>query len=109
EVPSARTRGRLSWPRCVGGAVDVPDQSTRAGAPRLQPAPVGVTRSPLRRRPTGQAPPLPHHRHINGAGWLVASIVLVALSLAVFAGGCAASPSRSRSWTTRSSGGWPGW
>jgi tRNA A-37 threonylcarbamoyl transferase component Bud32 len=65
----------------------VPDQTTRAGAPRLQPAPAGATRSPLRRRPTGEAPPLPHHLQISGVGWLVASIVLVALSLAVFAGG----------------------
>jgi tRNA A-37 threonylcarbamoyl transferase component Bud32 len=65
----------------------VPDQTTRAGAPRLQPAPAGTTRSPPRRRPTGEAPPLPHHLQISGVGWLVAAIVLVALSVAVFAGG----------------------
>jgi tRNA A-37 threonylcarbamoyl transferase component Bud32/membrane-associated phospholipid phosphatase len=30
---------------------------------------------------------LPHHLHTTGVGWLVASVVLVALSMAVFAGG----------------------
>ncbi|HWD43043.1 MAG TPA: phosphatase PAP2 family protein, partial [Actinomycetota bacterium] len=67
--------------------MDVPDQTTRAGAPRLQPARAGTTRSPLRRRPTGEPPPLPYHLQTSGVGWLAASIVLVALSVAVFAGG----------------------
>jgi tRNA A-37 threonylcarbamoyl transferase component Bud32 len=75
------------WSLRAGRAVDVPDQTTRAGVPRLQPALAGTTRSPPRRRPTGEAPPLPHHLQVSGVGWLVASIVLVALSLAVFAGG----------------------
>jgi hypothetical protein len=30
---------------------------------------------------------LPHHLHTTGVGWLVASVVLVALSMVVFAGG----------------------
>jgi hypothetical protein len=63
------------------------DQTTRAGAPQPQPAPAGTTRPPRRRRPTGEAPPLPHHLQISGVGWLVASVVLVGLSIAVFAGG----------------------
>ena len=41
---------------------------------------------PRRRRPSGQ-PPLPHHLQTTGVGWLVAAVVLVALSLVVFADG----------------------
>jgi tRNA A-37 threonylcarbamoyl transferase component Bud32/membrane-associated phospholipid phosphatase len=68
--------------------VDVPaDQSTRIGAPRLPPSPTGPLRSPRRRRPSGEAPPLPHHLQTSGVGWLVALGVLVALSMVVFAGG----------------------
>jgi tRNA A-37 threonylcarbamoyl transferase component Bud32/membrane-associated phospholipid phosphatase len=68
--------------------VDVPaDQSTRMGAPRLPPSPTGPLRSPRRRRPSGEAPPLPHHLQTSGVGWLVALGVLVALSMVVFAGG----------------------
>jgi membrane-associated phospholipid phosphatase len=52
----------------------------RPGAPR-------VGQSGRRRRPTGEAPPLPHHLQVSGVGWLVASVVLVALSLVIFAGG----------------------
>jgi tRNA A-37 threonylcarbamoyl transferase component Bud32 len=40
-----------------------------------------------RRRPSGEAPPLPHHLQTSGVGWLVALVVLVGLSIAVFAGG----------------------
>jgi len=68
--------------------VDVPaDHSTRIGAPRLQPSPTGPLRSPRRRRPSGEAPPLPYHLQTSGVGWLVALVVLVALSMVVFAGG----------------------
>jgi tRNA A-37 threonylcarbamoyl transferase component Bud32/membrane-associated phospholipid phosphatase len=68
--------------------VDVPaDQSTRTSAPRQQPAPTGPLRSLRRRRPSGEAPPLPHHLQTSGVGWLVALVVLVALSIVVFAGG----------------------
>jgi membrane-associated phospholipid phosphatase len=44
-------------------------------------------RSRRRRRPTGEPPPLPHHLELSGLGWLVAAVVLVALSIAVFARG----------------------
>jgi tRNA A-37 threonylcarbamoyl transferase component Bud32/membrane-associated phospholipid phosphatase len=68
--------------------VDVPaDQSTRTSGSRLQPSPAGPPRSPRRRRPSGEPPPLPHHLHTTGVGWLVASGVLIALSVVVFAGG----------------------
>jgi tRNA A-37 threonylcarbamoyl transferase component Bud32/membrane-associated phospholipid phosphatase len=46
-----------------------------------------VRQSGRRRRPSGEAPPLPHHLHTSGVGWLVALVVLVALSIAVFGGG----------------------
>jgi tRNA A-37 threonylcarbamoyl transferase component Bud32 len=40
-----------------------------------------------RRRPSGEAPPLPHHLQTSGIGWLVALVVLVTLSIAVFDSG----------------------
>jgi tRNA A-37 threonylcarbamoyl transferase component Bud32/membrane-associated phospholipid phosphatase len=52
----------------------------RPGAHRVRP-------SGRRRRPSGEAPPLPRHLQTSGVGWLVASVVLVALSMVVFAGG----------------------
>jgi tRNA A-37 threonylcarbamoyl transferase component Bud32 len=65
--------------------MDVPaDQSTRAVAQRPPP---GTVRRARRRRPTGAAPPLPHHVQTSGVGWLIASVVLVALSAVVFARG----------------------
>ena len=30
---------------------------------------------------------MPHHLHMTGVGWLVTAVVLVALSMVVFAGG----------------------
>jgi tRNA A-37 threonylcarbamoyl transferase component Bud32/membrane-associated phospholipid phosphatase len=67
--------------------VDVPaDQSTPTSVPRLQPAPTGPLRAPRRRRPSGEPPPLPHHLQTSGVGWLVALVVLVVLSRAVFGG-----------------------
>src|SRR5215204_5614434 len=63
------------------------DRSTRTSAPRRQPAPAETQRLPRRRRPTGEAPPLPYHLQTSGVGWLVAGLVLVALTIAVFAGG----------------------
>ena len=64
--------------------MDLPaDQSTRTSTSGLRPPPP----APRRRRPSGEPPPLPHHLHTTGVGWLVASVVLVALSMAVFAGG----------------------
>ena len=52
----------------------------RPGTQRVRP-------SGRRRRPSGEAPPLPHHLQTSGVGWLVALVVLVALSIVVFAGG----------------------
>ena len=46
-----------------------------------------IRRSGRRRRPSGEAPPLPHQLQTTGVGWLVASVVLVGLSIVVFAGG----------------------
>ena len=53
----------------------------------VETGPAGIRRSPGRRRPSGQPPPLPHHLQTTGVGWLVAAVVLVALSLLVFADG----------------------
>ena len=39
-----------------------------------------------RRRPSGRPPPLPHPVQATGVGWLAAMIVLVAMSLVLFAG-----------------------
>src|SRR5215211_3762483 len=46
-----------------------------------------VRPSGRRRRPSGEAPPLPHHLQTSGVGWLVALVVLVVLSIGVFDGG----------------------
>jgi tRNA A-37 threonylcarbamoyl transferase component Bud32/membrane-associated phospholipid phosphatase len=46
-----------------------------------------IRRSPRRRRPSGQPPPLPRHLRVTGVGWLAAAVVLVVLSVVVFAGG----------------------
>jgi tRNA A-37 threonylcarbamoyl transferase component Bud32 len=65
--------------------MDVPaEQSTRTA---VQHVPAGTIRRARRRRPTGEAPPLPHHLQISGVGWLVVAVVLVTLSAVVFAGG----------------------
>ena len=67
--------------------MDVPaDQSTAKRTPRLR-APTRILRSPRRRRPTGEPPPLPYHLQTSGVGWLIAGVVLVGLTLAVFARG----------------------
>ena len=63
------------------------DQSTQTSAPRLQPAPAETQRLPRRRRPTGEAPPLPYHLQTSGVRWLIAGVVLVALTIVVFARG----------------------
>jgi tRNA A-37 threonylcarbamoyl transferase component Bud32/membrane-associated phospholipid phosphatase len=46
-----------------------------------------VWQSGRRRRPSGEAPPLPHHLQTSGVGWLVALVVLVVLSIVVFDSG----------------------
>jgi hypothetical protein len=62
------------------------NQPARATAQEVQLGPPGIRRSPRRRRPSGQPPPLPHHLQTTGVGWLTAAVVLVVLSLVVFAG-----------------------
>jgi len=64
--------------------MDVPaDQSARV----VQRIPPGTVRRARRRRPTGEPPPLPHHVQTSGVGWLIAALVLAALTIVVFAGG----------------------
>ena len=63
------------------------DRSTRTSAPRLQPAPAETQRLPRRRRPTGEAPPLPYHLQTSGVRWLIVGVVLMALTIVVFARG----------------------
>jgi tRNA A-37 threonylcarbamoyl transferase component Bud32 len=60
------------------------DRSAPAVAQRTPP---GTARRARRRRPTGEAPPLPHHLQTSGVGWLIAAVVLVALTVVVFARG----------------------
>jgi tRNA A-37 threonylcarbamoyl transferase component Bud32/membrane-associated phospholipid phosphatase len=65
--------------------MDVPaDQSAQPVAQRIPP---GTVRRARRRRPTGEAPPLPYHLQTSGVRWLIAAVVLVALTIAVFARG----------------------
>src|SRR5215218_6444223 len=73
------------WPSGDGKVMKVPaDPSMQAVA---QPIPPGTLRRARRRRPTGEPPPLPHHVQTSGVGWLIAALVLVALTILVFAGG----------------------
>jgi len=68
--------------------MDVPaGQSTPTSVPPIHPTLREATRSPRRRRPTGAAPPLPYRLQTSGIGWLVAAVVLVGLTLAIFARG----------------------
>src|SRR5215217_976294 len=76
-----------SSPR-LGGVMEVSANPPTHAADRGEEfRPAGIRRSPRRRRPSGQPPPLPHHLQTTGVGWLVAAVVLVALSLVVFADG----------------------
>jgi len=59
----------------------------RAATQAAQHGPPEGWRSSRRRRPSGQPPPLPHHVQTTGVGWLTAAVVLVALTVVVFAGG----------------------
>src|SRR4029450_13259644 len=63
------------------------DRSIQTSAPRLQPAPAETQRLPRRRRPTGEAPPPPHPLQPSGVRWLIVGIVLMALTIVVFARG----------------------
>src|SRR5215207_5178831 len=68
--------------------MDLPaDRSTPTSAPPIHPTLREAVRSPRRRRPTGAAPPLPYRLQTSGVGWLVAAVVLVGLTLAIFARG----------------------
>jgi tRNA A-37 threonylcarbamoyl transferase component Bud32/membrane-associated phospholipid phosphatase len=66
--------------------MDVPaDRSRPTSALPVHPEAV---RSPRRRRrPTGAAPPLPYRLQTSGIRWLVAAVILVGLTLAIFARG----------------------
>jgi tRNA A-37 threonylcarbamoyl transferase component Bud32/membrane-associated phospholipid phosphatase len=63
------------------------DLSTSTSALPLHPSLREAVRSPRRRRPTGAAPPLPYRLQTSGIRWLVAAVVLVGLTLAIFARG----------------------
>jgi membrane-associated phospholipid phosphatase len=68
--------------------MDVPaDRSRPTSAPPVHSSLQEVVRSPRRRRPTGAAPPLPYRLQTSGIRWLVAAVVLVGLTLAIFARG----------------------
>ena len=68
--------------------MDVPaDRSRPTSALPVHPSLREAARSPRRRRPTGAAPPLPYRLQSSGVGWLVAAVVLVALTLVIFARG----------------------
>src|SRR5215208_2099778 len=68
--------------------MDVPaDRSRQTRALPLDPSLGEAVRSPRRRRPTGAAPPLPYRLQTSGIRWLVAAVLLVGLTLAIFARG----------------------
>jgi tRNA A-37 threonylcarbamoyl transferase component Bud32/membrane-associated phospholipid phosphatase len=68
--------------------MDVPaDRSRPTSALPVHPSLREAARSPRRRRPTGAAPPLPYRLQTSGVGWLVAAVVLVGLTLVIFARG----------------------
>src|SRR5512132_3149611 len=68
--------------------MDVPaDRSRPTSALPVHPSLRETARSPRRRRPTGAAPPLPYRLQSSGVGWLVAAVVLVGLTLMIFARG----------------------
>jgi predicted anti-sigma-YlaC factor YlaD len=62
-------------------------QLSRSGAQRVSTAPAPVQRTPRRRRPSGEAPPLPRKLQTSGVRWLAAVVAVVALTAVVFAGG----------------------
>jgi tRNA A-37 threonylcarbamoyl transferase component Bud32 len=68
--------------------MDLPaDPSRSTSALPAHPSLREAARSPQRRRPTGAAPPLPYKLRTSGIGWLVAAVVLVGLTLAMFGRG----------------------
>src|SRR5512133_2905188 len=68
--------------------MDLPaDRSRSTSALPVHPSLREAVRTPRRRRPTGAAPPLPYRLQTSGVGWLVAAVVLVGLTLVIFARG----------------------
>jgi tRNA A-37 threonylcarbamoyl transferase component Bud32 len=68
--------------------MDLPaDRPSSTTVPPIHPTLREAVRSPRRRRPTGAAPPLPYRLGTSGVGWLVAALVLVGLTLAIFGRG----------------------
>jgi tRNA A-37 threonylcarbamoyl transferase component Bud32 len=68
--------------------MDLPaDRSRPTSALPVHPSLREAVRSPRRRRPTGAAPPLPYRLRTSGIGWLLAALVLIGLTLAIFARG----------------------
>jgi hypothetical protein len=63
------------------------DQPIPSDASPIHPTLRAAVRSPRQRRPTGAAPPLPYRLQTSGIGWLAAAVVLVGLTLVVFAHG----------------------
>jgi tRNA A-37 threonylcarbamoyl transferase component Bud32 len=61
-------------------------RSGSTSASSLHPGLRGSVRSPRRRRPSGEPPPLPYHLQSSGVGWLIAAGVLIVLSIVVFRG-----------------------
>jgi membrane-associated phospholipid phosphatase/tRNA A-37 threonylcarbamoyl transferase component Bud32 len=59
--------------------------SQAIGSPR-DVTPPGSRRS-RRRRPTGEPPPLPRHLESTGVGWMIAAVLLIALTLVLFTAG----------------------
>src|SRR5215203_1172865 len=68
--------------------MDVPaDRSRSTSALPVDPSLREAVRLPRRRRPTGAAPPLPYRLQTSGIRWLVAAVILIGLTLAIFARG----------------------
>jgi tRNA A-37 threonylcarbamoyl transferase component Bud32/membrane-associated phospholipid phosphatase len=65
------------------GIMDTTTDQTARVAERAS-GPVSVQRLRRRRRPSGEAPPLPRHLETTGIGWLLAAVALVALSVVTF-------------------------
>jgi tRNA A-37 threonylcarbamoyl transferase component Bud32 len=67
--------------------MDVPGDRLSPTGAQVSTAPVPVQRAPRRRRPSGEAPPLPRKLQTSGVRWLTAVIVVVALTAVVFGRG----------------------
>jgi hypothetical protein len=79
-APSAGATLSRGWSPWLGGVMDMPaDQSVRAVAQRIPP---GTVRR-ARRRPTGEAPPLPHQLHRFGAAVAAGPISAIGVARAV--------------------------